>query len=77
MTVEELYKMDPEVSRTVLYETITNRLKFRKLYARWAPKMFTDEHKANQVCSANEFLDRYEEKGESFIDFIVTGANMG
>lgn len=54
----------------LLYEIIIGRLKFRKPWTRWVPKMLTDDHKANRVRSASEFLDRYEE--ESCIDYIVT-----
>lgn len=60
LTVDKLYETCPEVSHTVLYETITVRLKFRKPYTRWVPKMLTDDHKANRVRSPSVFLDRHE-----------------
>jgi hypothetical protein len=37
----------PEVSRTILHETVTKRLGYRKLFVRWVPKMLTDDHKKN------------------------------
>lgn len=44
LMVNELHEMCLEVSRTVLYETIIDRLKFQKLSACWVPKIPTDEH---------------------------------
>ena len=35
----------PQISRTVLYGIVTERLCYRKVCSRWAPKMLTDVHK--------------------------------
>jgi len=35
-TISEVYKQFPEVSRTVVYEIVTEHLQYRKIYARWA-----------------------------------------
>ncbi|UYV78609.1 hypothetical protein LAZ67_16002137 [Cordylochernes scorpioides] len=45
----------------------------KKVSARWVPKKLTEEHKIKRVESATEFLCRYEEEGEEYLDSIVTG----
>ena len=35
-TISELYEQCPEESRTVVYEIVTEHLKYRKICARWA-----------------------------------------
>ena len=34
-TISEVYEQCPEVSRTVVYETVTEHLQYRKMCARW------------------------------------------
>jgi hypothetical protein len=38
LTVDELSAMFPQISRSLLHETITDTLRYRKLSARWVPK---------------------------------------
>ena len=38
MTIRELRHIIPEVSKTTLHETVTEKLGYRKLCARWCPK---------------------------------------
>jgi hypothetical protein len=71
--MDELHEQCLEVSRTVLYETVTERLSYGKLCARWLPKMLSAVHKENRVAAAQSFLARYEEKGDGFLDGKVTG----
>jgi histone-lysine N-methyltransferase SETMAR len=73
ITMDELHEQCSEVSRTVRYETVTERLGYRKLCARWVPRMLSAERKENQVAAAQSFLARYEEQGDDFLDCIVTG----
>ena len=35
-TISEVYEKCPEVFRTVVYETVTEHLQYRKICARWA-----------------------------------------
>ena len=35
-TISEVYEQCPEVSRTVVYEIVTEHLQYRKICARWA-----------------------------------------
>lgn len=72
-TISDLAVEFPDVSRTVLYRTVTEDLHYRKLCARWVPKMLTLDHKQQRMASALEFLTRYEKEGETFLRRIVTG----
>lgn len=73
LTLDELSAMFPQISRSLIHETITETLGFRKLSARWVPKQLTEEHKLNRVQSSKEFLERYELEGDDFLYSIVTG----
>ncbi|UYV71188.1 hypothetical protein LAZ67_8002078 [Cordylochernes scorpioides] len=52
---------------------VSEVLGYKRLSARWVPKKLIVEHKIKRVESAIEFLYRYEEEGEEFLDSIVTG----
>ncbi|GFS27223.1 transposase [Elysia marginata] len=47
--------------------------KFRKVSARWAPRMLTDEMKMQRKTTCAKLLKHYQEEGEEFIQRIVTG----
>jgi hypothetical protein len=44
-TIRELPHIILEVSKTTIHEAVTEKLGYRKLCARWVPKMLTDDHK--------------------------------
>lgn len=73
LTLDEISALVPQISRSLLHEIVTETLGFRKLCARWVPKQLTDQHKLHRVASARQFLERFEQEGEKFIDSIVTG----
>jgi len=73
VTIRELHHIIPEVSKTIIYEAVTEKLGYRKLCARWVPKMLTDDNKTKWIGSALEFLTRYAQEGDEFLDSIVTG----
>ena len=52
---------------------MTEKLGYRKLCARWVPKMLTDDHKTKRMGSALKFLTRYAQEGYEFLDSTVTG----
>jgi len=52
---------------------VTEKLGYRKLCARWAPKMLTDDHKTKGMSSALKFLTHCAQEGDEFLDSIVTG----
>lgn len=72
-TVSELSDEFPQISRTVLYEIVTERLRYRKFCARWVPKILSENHKTQRMASALDFLMRYEREEQSFLNRIVTG----
>lgn len=72
-TISELMVKFPEVSRSSLYSIVTEQLHYKKLCARWVPKMLTDSHKSFRMASALDFLDRYHKDGEDLLESIVTG----
>ncbi|GFU53370.1 uncharacterized protein TNCV_2953951 [Trichonephila clavipes] len=73
LRLKEMLQIIPEVSMTTLYEVVTVKLGYRKLCARWVPKMLTDEHKKKRMGFALDFLTHYAEAGDEFLDHIVTG----
>ncbi|KAF2895151.1 hypothetical protein ILUMI_11022 [Ignelater luminosus] len=73
LTVDELSAMFPQISRSLLHETITETLGYRKLSARWVPKQLTDQRKLNRVEAGQEFFRRYNLHGDEFLRSIVTG----
>ncbi|KAG5319446.1 SETMR methyltransferase, partial [Pseudoatta argentina] len=76
LTMDELSAMFPQISRSLLHETITETLGYRKLSARWVPKQLTDQHKLNRVEAGQEFLRRYKLHGDEFLRSIVTGDRL-
>ncbi|KAJ4435712.1 hypothetical protein ANN_18328 [Periplaneta americana] len=72
-TISSLSFTFPQMSRSVLYKIVTDRLQYRKLCSRWVPKMLTEEHKTKRASSALSFLTRYSEQGNEFLDHFVTG----
>ncbi len=48
-------------------------LGYRKICARWVPRMPTPEMKAQRLEICQELLTRYENEGEAFLHAIVTG----
>jgi len=49
VTIRELHHIFSEVSKTTIHEAVTERLGYRKLCARWVPKMLTDDHKTKRM----------------------------
>ncbi|GFY51940.1 uncharacterized protein TNIN_299271 [Trichonephila inaurata madagascariensis] len=66
LKLKELHQILPEVSMTTLYEVVIVMLGYRKLCARWVPKMLTEEHKKKRMGFALDFLTRYAEAGNEF-----------
>ena len=47
----------PQIPWSLLHEIVSDKLKFRKLCARWVPKMLTEEHRLKRQASALDFSD--------------------
>ena len=71
--IRELHYIIPEVPKTPIHEGVTEKLGYRKLCARWVPKILTDDHKTKRMGSALKFLTRYAQEGDKFLNSIVTG----
>ena len=72
-TVSELCAKFPSISRSSVYKILTEQLQYRKLCARWVPKMLSEDHKSRRMVVALTFLTRYEEEGDDLLKKIVTG----
>jgi hypothetical protein len=71
-TVSELSCEFPQISRTVLYEITTDRLRYHhKFCARWVPKILTGAHEMQTMTSALIRLKRYHKDGDEFLSHIV------
>ncbi|GBM06346.1 hypothetical protein AVEN_121386-1 [Araneus ventricosus] len=71
-TISTLSNDFPEVSRSVLYKIVSEKLNFQKLCSRWVPKLSTEDHKNKRFeCSLN-FLTRYNEECDAMLSRIVT-----
>jgi hypothetical protein len=68
VTIRELHHIIPEVSKATIHEAVTDKLGYRKLCARWVPKILT-----KRMDSALKIRTRYTPKGVEFLDSIVTG----
>ena len=55
-TITSLSLHLPQISRSLLHEILTDKLKFRKLCAHWVPKLLTEEHKLKWQASTLNFL---------------------
>lgn len=69
ITITELLNFIQPISRTVLYEVVTERL----LQSLRVPKLLTDDHKTKILGSAMTFLSRYDDEGDEFLSHIITG----
>lgn len=72
-TITELSTEFPDISRSSLYKIVTSELGYRKLCARWVPKMLSEDHKMRRMASALNFLTRYNDEADIFLKSIVTG----
>ena len=73
VTIREFHHIVPEMSKTTLDEAVTEKLGYRKLYARLVPKMLRGDNKTKRMGSALKFLRRYAQEEDEFLDSIVTG----
>ena len=56
-----------------LYDIVSSYLCYRKVCARWVPKMPTEEHTKQLVACALTFLMRCHKEGDGMLSHIVTG----
>jgi len=75
-TISELSLEFPQVSRSVIYDIVSEKLGYKKLCAGWVPKMLTGKHKQKCLAAAHQFLQRHQIEGGQCFDHIVTGDEM-
>ncbi|GFR62377.1 histone-lysine N-methyltransferase SETMAR [Elysia marginata] len=61
------------ISKERVQHIITDILGYRKVSARWVPRMLTDEMQMQKETTSAELLKHYEEEGEELIQRVVTG----
>ena len=49
-TISDLSLHFPWISRILLYDLVSSHLGYRKVCARWVPKMLSEEHKKKTAC---------------------------
>ena len=69
--VEICQELGTHISCGSVQSTIKNKLPFRKISARWAPRLLSDQQETARVQISETLLARYEET-HSFIHCIVT-----
>jgi hypothetical protein len=62
-----------QISRTVVYEIVTDCLDFWKFCSCCVLKILSEEHRKKWAASALTFLTRYSEQVDGFLSQIVTG----
>jgi len=73
ITLDDLCILVPEVSRSTIGRTFTEKLEYRKVCARWVPRTLTEDHQRQRTDSSCEFLQHYAGENGNFLDLIVTG----
>ena len=63
----------PQISRRLLHEIVTEKLRYNKVCARWVPKLLTEGHKKQPKAASLTFLEAYEKDGDSLLHPVVTG----
>ena len=61
------------ISQERVHHIITNFLGYRKISARWVPRMLTPQMKLQRVQICRELLAKFDEDDEDFLRQIVTG----
>ena len=70
--VEICQELGTRISCGSMQSIIKNELLFRKISARWVPRLLSDQQKSACVQISETLLARYEEEGDAFIHRIVT-----
>lgn len=72
-TLTTLNDFFPQISRSLLHEIVTEHLGYKKMCARWIPKVLAEVHKTKRMGAALDLLTQYDRYGDQFLDRIVTG----
>lgn len=72
ITVREIARHTGLSSGSV-HQVLRNRLKLRKIFARWIPHILSDEQKRGRVQVAKQLLKKYDNCDQRRLSEIVTG----
>lgn len=61
----------PEFSWCTIHRILKEKVQYQKVCARWVPHMLTEDHKWQWAHSSCNFLCRYADKKNNFLDSIV------
>ncbi len=74
LTLTEMAERMPiECGRSSIRVILHDVLGYRKLSARWIPRLLTDDHKRQRMGAALQFLTFYNEVGPELLLCVVTG----
>jgi hypothetical protein len=65
-TLDEILEKFPHISQLLIYEIVTEHLHYKKICAKWAPRMLTEEHKSKHMGAALTFLECYHQESNTF-----------
>lgn len=71
--ISNLALVFPEVSCTALYEIVTERLCYQKVFVWWVPNVLTENNKAKCFVGALTFLSRHNSECDKLLNYNVTG----
>lgn len=60
------------ISYGTAQEILTGNLGMRRVCARWVPRLLLPEQKRVRVNLCQEYIDRYSEEGDQFLNSIIT-----
>ena len=60
-------------SHGTIWDTVHERLGYRKVCSRWVPPQLTEDHKKNHMGVSLTHLLRFNDHGEDFLEQIITG----
>ncbi|UYV80845.1 K02A2.6-like [Cordylochernes scorpioides] len=62
-----------EIGRSSIGTIMSDVLKFRKVCARWVPRLLSENHKQQRMEAARAFLEMHRRDGDQLFSRIVTG----
>lgn len=65
-----------QISQTVLYNEVTEKLGYHKFCALWVPKVHSENYKTQRMGSALDFHSHYDVEGIMFLSKIKMGYKM-
>jgi hypothetical protein len=55
ITLDELFLLVPDVSRSTIHRILVEKFEYRKVCEIWVPRMLTEDHKRQRVDSSRDF----------------------